>query len=99
MLEEWFLVAILAVVVLLFVLPLFIFIVELLIVAVLVLASIAIRVLFRQPWLVDAVADDGTRLAWKVVGYRKSRAVVDEVAALLQKGVPSPTVRDAVLVR
>ena len=87
------------VIAILFVLPAFVFLVEVLIVGVLVVGAIAIRVLLRQPWLVDAVADDHTHHTWKVVGYRKSRAVVDEVAALLQKGVPNPTVRDAVLVR
>lgn len=87
------------VIAILFVLPAFIFLAEVLIVALLVVGAIAIRVLFRRPWLVDAVADDGTRWSWKVVGYNRSRAVVDELAGLLQKGVANPSVRDAVLAR
>lgn len=87
------------VVAILFVLPLFIFLIELLIVALLVVGAILLRVVFRQPWLVDAVADDGTHMTWKVVGYRTSRRVVGEIGSLISKGTTSPTVHDAVLVR
>ena len=83
----------------LFILPAFIFLIEVLIVALLVLGTILLRVVFRQPWLVDAVASDGTRMTWKVVGYRNSRRVVDEIGGLIARGASSPTVHDAVLVR
>lgn len=83
----------------LFLLPVFVFLVEVLIVALLVVGAIVLRVIFRQPWLVDAVADDGTRTTWKVVGYRNSRRVVDQISSLISKGTPNPTVHDAVLVR
>lgn len=96
--EGWVLV-VAAVVLILLVLPLFIFIVEVLIVAVLLTIGVLIRVLFRQPWLVDARANDGTSLSWKVVGYARSRRVVQEVASLLSKGVAEPRVMDAELVR
>ncbi len=83
----------------LFVLPAFILLVELLIVATLVLGAVAVRVLFRRPWLVDAVSDDGQRLTWKVVGYARSREVTHEFANLLGKGVANPSLPDAMLVR
>ena len=94
------LLAIIAIVIaILFVLPAFILLVEVLIVAFLVLVATLIRVLFRQPWLVDAVGDDGTHLTWKVIGYAKSRRAVEDIASLLGKGVASPTIPDAVIVR
>lgn len=83
----------------LFILPVFIFLIEVLIVALLVVGTISLRVVFRQPWLVDAIADDGTRMTWKVVGYRNSRRVVGEIGSLIAKGTTSPIVHDAVLVR
>jgi hypothetical protein len=97
---EWILIfVIVAVVAVFFVIPAFVLLLEVVIVALLVISAIALRVLFRQPWLVDAVADEGTRLAWKVVGYRRSRRVVEEVAAQLQRGIAEPRVPDATLVR
>ena len=83
----------------LIVLPAFIFFIEVLIVALLVLGAIMLRVVFRQPWLVDAVADDGTHMTWKVIGYRNSRRVVGEVGSLISQGSTTPAVHDAVLVR
>ena len=83
----------------LFVLPAFIFLIEVVIVALLVLGAILLRVVFRQPWLVDAVADDGTHMTWKVVGYRRSRRVVGEIGSLIRIGTATPTVRDAVPVK
>ena len=84
---------------LLFVLPVFIFLIEVLIVALLVLGAILLRVVFRQPWLVDAADDDGTYMTWKVVGYRNARRVVDEMARQLQIGTREPNASGAVLVR
>jgi hypothetical protein len=89
----------LVVIAILFVLPVFIFIVEVLIVVVVMVGAIAIRTLFRRPWLVDAVADDGARDTWKVVGYFRSRTVVDEIARLLTIGAATPVVPDATLIR
>ena len=83
----------------LFVLPVFILLFEVLIVALLVIGAILLRVVFRQPWLVDAVADDGTHMTWKVVGYFNSRRVVDEMARQLRIGTKEPTASEAVLVR
>ena len=70
-----------------------------LIVVVVTLGALLMRVLFRQPWIVDAVADDGTHLAWKVVGSLRSRGVVDEVAGQLRMGTREPRAADAVLTR
>lgn len=83
----------------LFVLPVFIFLIEVLLVALLVLGATLLRVVFRQPWLVDAIANDGTHMTWKVVGYSNARRVVVEIESLIAKGASSPTVHDAVLVR
>ena len=82
----------------LFVLPAFIFLVEVLIILLLMASAIAIRTLFRRPWLVDAVADDGRHNTWKVVGYFRSRAVVDEIARLLTLGSLAPTHPEATLI-
>ena len=98
--DEMIFAALLAiVVVVLFVLPLFILLVEVVFVAVLVIGAIALRLLFRQPWLVDAVADDGTHMTWKVIGYNNSRRVVEQIGSLLSKGVTSPSVRGALPAR
>ncbi len=86
------------VIAILFVLPAFIFLVEVLIVLVVTLGAVLVRVMFRQPWLVDALADDGTHLTWKVVGYINSRRVVDEVASQLRMGTREPRTADAILV-
>lgn len=83
----------------LFVLPAFIFLIEVLIVALLVLGAILLRVVFRQPWLVDAVADDGTRMTWKVVGYGNARRVVEEIGGLISSGTTIPRLHHASLVR
>ena len=83
----------------LFVLPAFILLIEVVLVALLVVGAILLRVVFRQPWLVDAVANDGTHMTWKVVGYRNARRVVEELGSLISKGTATPAVHDAVLVR
>ena len=98
-----FVVALLAVsaivIAILFVVPAFILLVEVLLVALVIVGAVAIRILFRQPWLVDAIAEDETHLTWKVNGYRASRRVVDEISGLLASGVRNPTARNALLVR
>lgn len=98
--DEWIVLAIFAVVIgILFVLPLFIFFVEVLIVVALVVGTAVARILLRQPWILDAVAEDGTHLSWKVVGYLRSRQVVQDVRLQLQRGIREPRPADAVLVR
>jgi hypothetical protein len=96
--DELFLIGI-VVLIALAILPTFIFLVEVLILAVVMLVTVLVRVLFRQPWIVDATADDGTHKAWKVTGYRASRRAVPEIAAQLARGTQTPIARSATLVR
>lgn len=83
--------AVLAVLVVLFVvvfaLPLLIEVVVLVAVTVL---GIAGKVLLRRPWTVAAESDDGTRVTWRVVGWRASREHVDTVADALEHGYVLP---------
>jgi hypothetical protein len=48
-------------------------------------AAVAMRVLFRRPWIVEAATDGDTR-HWPVVGFRSSKAMVGEVSWALQNG-------------
>lgn len=93
------LVVVAIVVAILFVLPAFIFLVEVFLVLVLMLGAFLMRVLFRQPWIIDAIAEDGTRQTWKVVGYRAATKAVSEIAAQLARGTETPIARGATLVR
>lgn len=81
------------------ILPTFIFMVEVLIVAVLMVVTVLVRVFFRQPWIVDATADDGSRKAWKLAGYRDARRAVSEISSLLSHGVSDPAIHNAEIVR
>lgn len=85
----------------LFVLPAFIFIVEVLIVALVVIAGIALRVLLRRPWLVDAylVEDRRTHFTWKVVGWRRTEGAMESVAEQLRAGIAVPQVPGAELAK
>ena len=87
----WFLVivAVLIVVALLWflVFPVLFFLVDLLLLVLVAAGAIALRVLFRRPWIVQAVSSDEV-LTWAVVGWRKSNERVDAVAARLQRGLP-----------
>jgi hypothetical protein len=68
-----------------FVLPLAILLLDLVFVLLLAVAGVAVRVLFRRPWIVEAVSGDA-RLQWPVVGWRASRRSVAEVTQALQLG-------------
>ena len=72
----------------LFVLPVLIALVELVLLALLVLLGVAVRILLRRPWIVDAnpVGSVGLPRSWKVVGWRRSAEVIQEVATQLQAG-------------
>lgn len=79
-----------------FVWPLLFVIVEVLALAVLVLLGGLARIVLRRPWIVEATPATGTgRFRWKVVGWRRSGEVVDEVAAQLAAGIRSIHVPDA----
>lgn len=96
--DDLLIVALVALVVLA-ILPTFIFVIEILILILVVLVTVLMKVLFRQPWIVDAIADDGRSKAWKVDGYRASRRAVSEIAEQLSRGAANPIARDATLVR
>ncbi len=89
----WLALVIATIVALVVLIPLLLFGLELLLLGILVAAAILVRTLHRRPWLVRArpVAGGGSELAWRVVGWRRSRRVIEEVAATLSGGAtPQP---------
>jgi hypothetical protein len=59
---------------------------ELVVAILLALLGIAGRVLFRRPWIVEAVSEGGERHRWRVVGWFRSRELVADVASALAHG-------------
>lgn len=73
-----------------FVWPLLIALVEIVLLVLLVLLGVLARVVLRRPWIVEATPATGQgRFRWKVVGWRRSGEVVDQVADQLAAGVRS----------
>jgi hypothetical protein len=73
------------------VLPLAILVVEVLAFVVLAAAGLAGRVAFRRPWRLEARSDGGTRLTWRVAGWRDSREALAAIATALGQGrLPEP---------
>ncbi len=70
-----------------FVFPVLFFLLDLLVLVLIAAVAIALRVLFRRPWIVQARSGDD-ELTWPVVGWRASLRRVDAVAARLQRGLP-----------
>lgn len=68
-----------------FVLPIAIFALDLLFLLLVTTGTIAARVLFRRPWIVEATTENEER-HWPVVGFRSSRKMVGEVVWSLQQG-------------
>jgi len=66
-----------------FVLPIAILALDLLFLLLLAAVSIATRVLFRRPWIVEATTP-GEQHQRPVVGYRASKEMVDETARTIQ---------------
>ncbi len=80
------------------VIPLLLFGIELIVLALVVAAGITGRTLLGRPWVVQAVRGDDSSdaLTWRVVGWRRSARVINEVAASLQAGLdPAPTEANA----
>jgi len=79
---------------LLIVIPLLFFGIELIILGALLAAGAIGRVMFRQPWVIEARSNDplthGRRLEWDVVGWRKSRALIETVSSDLAAGREPP---------
>jgi hypothetical protein len=61
--------------------PLLVFLVG----ALLAVASLAARILFGRPWVVEAKSERG-QLEWRVRGTRGSRRAMQEIAAALRRG-------------
>ena len=85
-------VAVLAAVLIL--IPLLFFGVELVILGALLAAGAIGRMLFRQPWVIEATSNDplthGRRLEWHVIGWRKSQALLETVISDLAAGREPP---------
>jgi hypothetical protein len=70
-----------------FVFPVLFLLLDLLLVLVLAAGAVGMRVLFRRPWIVQAVSEDET-LEWPVVGWRASRDFARAMAVRLERGLP-----------
>jgi hypothetical protein len=70
--------------------PLLFLAADVLIVVVLAAAGVAIRVLLRRPWIVEAVSDDDPtqRHEWPVVGWRASGQAATGIAEAIDLGHP-----------
>lgn len=73
-----------------FVIPLLVTLVDLVIVLLLALLGVVARIVLRRPWTIEARADDGTVLTWKVVGWRASGQRRVEIAEMLAAGITPP---------
>ena len=93
-LGDGLLVAAAALVLVLILIPVLFFGVELVIFGALLAAGVIARTLFRQPWVVVATSTDplapGRRLEWRVLGWRKSGKLIDQVASDLSTGRGPP---------
>jgi len=82
------------VVVAIVVIPLLLFGIELILLGLLIAAGIVGRTLLGRPWIVRAtpIGPELEELSWRVVGWRRSNRVIEEIAASLSAGLdPSPT--------
>jgi len=92
-LAAWLAVMVGTIVVLVVVIPLLLFGIELVLLGLLIAAAILGRALLGRPWLVRAQPLDGgaPAMAWRVVGWRRSGRVIEELAAALAAGTaPHP---------
>jgi hypothetical protein len=78
----------------LIVIPLLFFGIELIILEALLAAGAIARVMFRQPWVIEARSNDpvtrGRRLEWHVIGWRRSQALIENVISDLAAGREPP---------
>lgn len=85
----WITLAILGLAILIFfVIPALIFLVELLLFVGVVSLLVSVNSLFRRAWIVEALREEPERQAmrWRVVGFMRSRRVIEEIAQALQQG-------------
>jgi len=70
-----------------FVLPALLFVLQLLIFFALLFLTVFLRVVLHRPWIVEAFRVDGRdRKEWAVMGWWRSRRVIDEVAQGISLG-------------
>ena len=78
----------------LIVIPVLFFGIELIILGVLLAAGVIGRILFRQPWVIEARSNDpltpGRRLQWYVIGWRKSQGLIEKIVSDLAAGREPP---------
>ena len=70
--------------------PLLVVVVDLLLLVLLTGLGLVARVVFRRPWVVEALGPDDLRLTWRIVGWRTSGEAVDFIADALAHGAPPP---------
>ena len=72
----------------LFLFPVFAILIEILIAVVALSVTLGAKILFRRPWIVDAIApgEASAPMRWKVVGWRRSHEVMNEIRAALEAG-------------
>jgi hypothetical protein len=70
--------------------PLLVALIDLLLLVLLTVLGIVARVVFRRPWVIEAVGPDTMRRTWRVVGWRASREAVDDIGTALAHGAPPP---------
>jgi hypothetical protein len=77
--------------------PVLVFAVDVLIFLLIAAGGIAMRVLFRRPWLIEWRTDGPPRElhTWGVVGLRTSAQAVETVAEALRRGTPPQQIRPA----
>ena len=69
-----------------FVIPLLLIEFDVLALVLLCLLGTGARVVLHRPWEIEAVGPDETRLAWRVVGWNRSRRTIAEVSDRLRRG-------------
>lgn len=63
---------------------------EIVVLILVVLGGLAARVVLRRPWTVRAESRRGGGRTWRVVGWRASGALIEEVARALEEGRALP---------
>lgn len=73
--------------------PTLVFLIHYLVFWLIVAATVVYRALSGRPWIVELEEADGFRVqAWRVLGWRQSRRVIDELANAVRHGsTPVPT--------
>lgn len=75
--------------------PLLVALLDLLLLLLLTGLGLVGRVVFRRPWVVEALGPDQHRLTWRIVGWGASGEAVDYIADALAHGAPPPPGHEA----